>query len=191
METLVEKKKYTYEEYLQLEQDTDIRHEYWNGEVFAMAGATKSHSEVTANIQFEIRNHFRPKGCRTFAEGIKLELQRRNYYVYPDIILSCDPADDDDYLVKNPALLVEVLSASTAGYDRSTKLAQYRKIKSLRYYLLVSQTEPFVEIYGRASENELFTYDVAEGMEAVVQMPALDFALPLSKVYEYIEFAPL
>ena len=191
METLVEKKKYTYEEYLQLEQQSDMRYEFWNSEVFAMAGGSKNHNEILSNIHFCLRDNFRRKSCRTFAEGVKLELVKDQYYVYPDVLLTCDPRDNDDYFVKHPSLIVEVLSPGTEAYDRSVKLAQYRKIKSLRYYLLVSQSQPFVEIFARTNENELFTYDVAEGMDAVIQMPALDFALPLSKIYEYIEFAPL
>ncbi len=191
METLVEKKKYTYEEYLQLEKQTDARYEFWNGEIFAMAGGTKNHNEIAGNIHFYLRDNFRPKGCRIFAEGVKLELQKNQYYVYPDVLLTCDPTDNDEYFVTSPTLLVEVLSPGTEAYDRSVKLAQYRKIKSLRYYLLVSQSLPFVEIFARTNENELFTYDVAEGMEAIIQMPALNFALSLGKIYEYIEFQSL
>ncbi len=85
-------------------------------------------------------------------------------------------------------LIVEVLSKSTEAYDRSEKLARYRKIKSLRYYLLVSQTEPMVEVYGRANEGSVFTYEVYESMDAIIQLPALDFSMPMSKVYEYITF---
>ena len=188
METLVEKKKYTYEEYLLLTEQSDVRYEFWNSEVFAMAGGSKNHNEITGNIHFCLRDHFRPKGCRTFAEGVKLELQKNQYYVYPDILLTCDPTDSDEYFVKSPSLIVEVLSPGTETYDRSVKLAQYRKIKSLRYYLLVSQSQPFVEIFARTNENELFTYDVAEGMEAVIQMPAIDFSLPINTIYEYIDF---
>lgn len=189
METALEKRKYTYAEYLQLEKDTNVRHEFWNGEVFAMAGTSKDHNDIVANINGFLRSHYKPLGCSVHSESVKLELEKENYYVYPDLLLSCD-ADDkaNTYFVKNPSLIVEVLSKSTEGYDRSIKLAQYRKIKSLRYYLLVSQSSPYVEIFGRTNENDLFTYDVAEGLDAIIQLHALDFALPMSKVYEYIEF---
>ena len=92
--------------------------------------------------------------------------------------------------MKHPVLIVEVLSPTTEAYDRSVKLAQYRKIKSLRYYLLVSQSAPYIEVFGRSNENDLFTYDVAEGMEAIMHLSALQFDLPLSRVYEYIDFLP-
>ena len=188
MESLVEKKKYTYAEYLQLELDTNVRHEFWNGEVFAMAGGTGNHNRIGLKLAAALLEKFEPNGCKVFFNDVKLELQKDNYYVYPDVVLTCDKDEDDAYFVKRPMLIVKVLSKSTETYDRSVKLAQYRKIKSLRYYLLVSQTAPVVEIYGRANENELLTYDVAEGMDAIIQLPLLDFALPMSKVYEYIEF---
>ncbi len=188
METLTEKTKYSYGEYLELERSSEVRYEFWNGEVFAMAGGTKKHNRIIFNIAKLIDDAFGKKGCNVFQSDIKLELEKENYYVYPDLILSCDVADDDSYVVRKPSLIVEVLSKTTETYDRSVKLAQYRKLKSLRYYLLVSQVAPYIEIYSRANENDLFTYDVAEGPEAVVDLAALDFALPVSKVYEYIEF---
>ena len=188
METLVKKRKYTYAEYLQLELDTDVRHEFWNGEVFAMAGTSRSHRDIAFNMTRLINDAFRPKACKAYQSDVKLELNKENYYVYPDVVLTCDKDDNDAYFVKKPSLIVEVLSKSTEAYDRSVKLAQYRKIKSLRYYLLVSQTAPVVEVYGRANENDLFTYDVVESLDAIIQLPLLDFALPMSKVYEYIEF---
>ena len=122
METLVKKRKYTYAEYLQLELDTDVRHEFWNGEVFAMAGTSKGHNDIVANINGFLRNHFKPLGCSVHSESVKLELEKENYYVYPDLLLSCDDADKTDaYLIKNPSLIVEVLSPSTESYDRREK----------------------------------------------------------------------
>lgn len=182
--------KYTYQEYLQLEIDTDIRHEFWNGEVLAMADVTKKHSRIGFNIVKFINDSFRPQGCEAFKAHVKLELQKENHYVYPDVILTCDKEDKDPYSVKNPSLIVEVLSKSKETYDRSVKFAQYRKIKSLRYYLLVSQTAPIVEVYGKVNEGaSVFTYEVYEGLDAIIQLPALEFEMPMSKVYDYIEFS--
>jgi Uma2 family endonuclease len=190
MENATGKTKYTYQEYLQLERDTDIRHEFWNGEVFAMAGGKRSHNEIALNVTSLLNNTFRPKGCKTYINDVKLELQVGNYYVYPDVLLTCDKDDNDEYLVKKPSLIVEVLSKSTETYDRSVKLAQYRKIKSLRYYILVSQAKPMVEVYGRQNETSIFTYEVYESLEEIVQLPALDFVLPMTEIYKYIIFTP-
>lgn len=189
METLATKSKCTYQEYLQLEKDTDIRHEYWNGEVFAMAGTSKTHARISLNISRLLDDEFSPKGCNVFLSEIKLELEKENYYVYPDVVLNCDKEDKDPYTTKNPSLIVEVLSKSTEAYDRSVKLAQYRKIKSLCYYLLVSQTASIVEVYGKVNEGaSVFTYEVYEGLDTTIELPSLQFSLPMSKVYEYVEF---
>lgn len=188
METAIEKRKYTYAEYLQLEKETNLRHEFWNGEVFAMAGGSRNHNKIGSNINNYIGSIFNPKGCEVFFNDVKLQLQEENYYVYPDVILTCDKDDNDPYLIKRPSLIVEVLSKSTEAYYRAEKLAQYRKIKSLRYYLLVAQTAPIVEVYGRTNEGSVFTYEVYETIDAVIQLPALDFEMPMSEVYKYIEF---
>lgn len=188
MDTAIEKRKYTYAEYLQLEHDTQIRHEFWNGEVFAMAGGTGNHNRIGLKIASILSAKFEPLGCKVFFNDVKLELQEENYYVYPDVILTCDKDDNDPYLVKKPSLIVEVLSTSTEAYDRSIKLAQYRKIKPLRYYLLVAQNKPSVEVYGRTADDAVFTYEVYENLNENIQLPALEIVLPMSEVYKYIEF---
>ena len=188
MEQAILTKKITYQEYLQLERGTDIRHEFFNGEVFAMAGSSRLHNSIGINIANLLRDNFSPKGCETYISDVKLELQADNFYVYPDVLLTCDKEDNDTYLVKKPSLIVEVLSKSTETYDRSTKLAHYRKIKSLRYYLLVSQTQPMVEVYSRQSDTSLFTYEAYESLEDTVQLPAIDFAVLMTDIYKYIIF---
>jgi Uma2 family endonuclease len=188
VERVIENRKYTYQEYLQLEIESDMRHEFWNGEVYAMAGGSRTHNRIGTNINNFLSNHFSPKGCETYCNDVKLELQEGNYYVYPDVLLTCDKEDNDAYLVKKPSLIVEVLSTSTEYYNRSVKLLQYRKIKSLRYYLLVSQTKPMIEVYGRQNETSIFTYEVYESLDEAVQLPALDVALPMTEIYQYITF---
>lgn len=113
MSTAIGKKKYTYEEYLQLEKDTEVRHEFWNGEVFAMAGGSRNHNEISGNISASLNSYFRPNGCKAYQADVKLKFQEGNYYVYPDVVLTCDKDDNDAYLVKKPSLIVEVLSKST------------------------------------------------------------------------------
>ena len=158
---------------------------------FCNGRGSRNHNSIGLKIASLLSEKLEQNGCKIFFNDVKLQLKESQYYFYPDVLLICDPLDKDEYVVKNPVLIAEVLSPATEAYDRSVKLAQYRKIKSLRYYLLVSQSLPFVEIFARTNENELFTYDVAEGMEAIIQMPALNFALSLAKIYEYIEFQSL
>jgi len=190
METAIQNTVYSYQQYLALEKETNIRHEYWNGEVFAMAGGTKNHNKIGLNISTILSNQFGHKGCETFFNDVKLQLQKENYYVYPDVLLTCDKEDNDAYVVTKPSLIVEVLSASTENYDRSIKLAQYRKIPTLRYYLLVSQKEPFVEVYGRTDDEAIFTYEVYENMEDSINLSALSCNIPLADVYKYVTFMP-
>lgn len=188
MEMTTLQKKFTCQEYFELEVDTDKRFEFKDGEVFPIVDETRKHTEICSNMAKCVANHFRPIGGDVFKTSIKIELESENYYIYPDVVLTIDKEDNDAYVVKMPVLVVEVLSKYTDTYDRSVKLHQYIKIKSLRYYLLVSQTQPYVEVYGRTSEEAVFTYTVYEGIEDTIKLPALEFELPMSEVYKYIEF---
>ena len=190
MDKAIQKRIYTYDEYLQLEQATGIRHEYWNGEVFAMAGGTKNHSRIILNTGSKLLEAFAAMGCSVFTESVKLEIEKEKYYLYPDIILTCNDHYADAYIARNPGLIAEVISKSTENYDRSSKLKRYRTIPSLRYYLLISQTNASVEVYARNNEETLFTYDVVEGLEAYIDLPALDYRLSLADIYRYIVFVP-
>jgi Uma2 family endonuclease len=190
MDKAIQKRVYTYSEYLELEQATGIRHEYWNGEVFAMAGGTKNHSRIILNTGSKLMEAFAPKGCSVFTESVKLEIEKEKYYLYPDIILTCHDNDTDAYVAHSPGLIAEVISKSTENYDRSAKLKRYRTIPSLRYYLLISQTNASVEVYARNSEDTLFTYDVVEGLDAFIDLPAIEFRLALADIYRYIVFVP-
>lgn len=132
---------YTPEEYFELEETSEIRHKYFEGEIFAMAGASKSHNVLAQNLAAGLRAALRGRGCQTFMEDVRLVMKENVYYVYPDVLVTCDPADRRDaYLVRHPVLIAEILSPSTAEYDRTKKFANYQKINSLRHYLLVSQT---------------------------------------------------
>jgi Uma2 family endonuclease len=103
------KKHFSYQEYLDLEIETGTIFEYYNGEVFAMLGATLNHNDIVSNINGKIRDVFRPKGCRSFQENAKVEVTPNSFYVYPDVVLTCD-ADDvkAEYLIKKPVLIAEV-----------------------------------------------------------------------------------
>jgi Uma2 family endonuclease len=190
MEQVVKNKKLTYQEYLVLEQTNDERYEYWQGEVFAMAGGTINHNRIGLKIATILLDYFEKKGCKVFANDVKLQLEKENYYVYPDVLLTCDEKDTDAYSVQYPSLIVEVLSKSTETYDRSIKLAQYRKIPSLKYYLLVSQSACSIEAYGRNNEQELFTYQAYETMDDVITLPAINFSMRMQDIYAYITFSP-
>ena len=182
---------YTPEEYFALEAGSEQRHEYFDGEVFAMAGGTKSHNLITQNFTLALRSGLRGKGCQVFMEDVRLAVQDDFHYTYPDVVVTCDPADRrDPLLVRQPVLIVEVLSPSTADYDRSRKFTQYQKITSLRHYVLVSQTAWVLEWFRRDDAGQ-WIYTVFSDPADVLEILELSLRLPLADVYEDTDVAPL
>ncbi|WP_138480398.1 Uma2 family endonuclease [Dyadobacter bucti] len=187
--TQVSEKRYTVEEYLEIEEKSEIRHEYYDGEIFAMAGTTMNHNDIVDNVRTLLKDFFRPKGCRTFGENIKLEAIKNFYYPYPDVIVTCAPEDiNGTYIVRQPSILVEVLSKSSATYDRDFKLRRYKNIPSLQYYMLVSQYEYYVELYTRTDQQDIWAYQSFENPDAVIHFDLLDLTMPLASIYENIVF---
>jgi Uma2 family endonuclease len=121
-------------------------------------------------------------------ESVKLEAIKDKYYPYPDVMLVCDPTDNDPHIVKKPVLIVEVLTSSTSAYDRTFKLRRYRNIESLEYYLLVSQYEVFVELYARTTNSQMWLYSCHENIEDMIDFQSLNFQLSLKSLYENIIF---
>lgn len=188
-DSFIKKKHYSFKEYLKLEEQDHIRYEYYKGEVFAMAGASLNHGDIVSNINGLLRATFRNKGCRSFQESYKLELLQDDYYVYPDVVLTCDPEDiQAEYILKHPVLIAEVLSPSTESYDRKIKFHRYNRLPSLKYFLFVSQERPFVELYSRPNVATLFQYQFFYKMEDAIHFPELNFQLKLQDMYEGITF---
>jgi len=184
-------RRYTLEEYFALEERSAVHHEYFEGEVFAMAGASKLHNLIKGNLIAELRLNVRQRGCRLFDENVRLEVREKIYYTYSDIVVSCDPTDHrDPYLVRHPVLIVEVLSPSTADYDRTTKFENYQKMPSLRHYLLVSQLAWTVEWF-RRNEAGQWIYTLLIGLDATLEIADMNLSLPLRELYEDTDVAPL
>ena len=184
-------RRYTPEEYFVLEASSEERHEYFDGEVFAMAGGTKSHNLITQNFTSALRAGLHGKSCQVFSNGVLTEVARDAFYNYPDVVVTCGPADRrDPLLVRQPVLIVEVLSPSTADYDRSRKFMQYQKIASLRHYLLLSQTAWVLEWF-RRDEAGQWIYMVFSDPADVLEIAELNLRLPLADVYEDTDVAPL
>ena len=141
-------RRYTTDEYFALEAQSDLRHEFFAGEVFAMAGESIAHNTISLNVAMACRQALRGKRCRVQMEGIQLAVEANRHYTYPDIVVSCDPQDQhEQQRPHHPVFIVEVLSPSTEAYDRGLKFNQYKKLPSLRHYLLVSQKTWLVEWY--------------------------------------------
>jgi Uma2 family endonuclease len=142
----------TYAEYLAFEQTSETKHEYLNGEVLAMAGGTITHGALTVAVSTALSNTLRDRPCRVLSSDVRVRSKITGLSTYPDVTVvyqQIEVDDDDKHGVLNPTLIVEVLSDSTEAYDRGAKAAHYRRLPSLREYVLIGQSEPTIEVYRR------------------------------------------
>jgi Uma2 family endonuclease len=162
-------------EYLQGEETSPIKHEYRDGEVYAMAGASNTHVIITLNIASLLRNHLRGRGCQAYIADTKAHIESINTYYYPDVIVSCDQKDKAfNNFLRYPCLIIEVLSPTTEAFDRGDKFADYRNLESLEEYVLISQTRVNVEIFRRNSEGQWGFYSYGQGEN--VHLASVDFS---------------
>ena len=184
--------RYTVEEYLALEERSEVRHEFYNGEIYAMAGTTTAHNLLIDNVKDILKPQVRPRGCQVYSENIKVEVIRTIYLPYPDIIVTCHPFDQrpDQYIIRQPRLLVEVLSKSTARNDRGFKWQRYRKMPSLWYYMLVDQYSMTVELFSRIEETPEWINTIYESTDDVIVLPRLNTELRMGAIYDGIELIP-
>ncbi len=179
------KRFYTTEEFLQAEAWAEERHEYWRGEIFAMAGTTKSHNTCVGNLYVALRTHFNPRNCDVFTENILLEVISDQYYTYPDLTVTCSERDRaDNKLVREPSLIVEVLSKSTHGYDLSTKLTHYLAIPGLLAYVVVSRREHALHVWEKAGDG--WNYRTPQGLDDQLHLPAFGFTVSLADIYRNV-----
>ena len=160
---------FTADDYLTWEAEQPQRHEFIDGDVFAMAGAEDRHVTVCLNIAMALRQHLRGTPCRTFMSDMKLQVDAANSYFYPDVLVTCSAADADRRQVKrDPTLLVEVLSPSTEAYDRGDKFQRYRQIASLREYVLVNVDQRRVDVFRKQAGTDglwvLHLFDAETGL---------------------------
>ena len=186
-----QQKQYTPAEYFALEAQSEVRHEFFEGEVFAMAGASIAHNTIAQNFILKLRPALRGKNCRVQIEAVRLAVEEGRHYTYPDVMVSCDPADQrESQQLHLPILIVEVLSPSTEAYDRGLKFNQYKKLPSLRHYLLVSQTTWLVEWYQLTEYGAWAHTAMAEANDALA-IPEMGLAMTLAEVYEEAGVAPM
>lgn len=179
-------------EYLTIERAAPTKSEFFDGEMFAMAGGTALHSLIGTNVSGEFRNLLRGKKCVPYNADLRIQVQPTGLFTYPDLSVICGPLEfalGTDDTVTNPTVLVEVLSPSTEAYDRGQKFLHYRQLPSLREYLLVSQHEPLLELFSRQDEN-LWALRQAVGLDAQLEVPTLGITLALAEIYAGVEFPP-
>jgi Uma2 family endonuclease len=174
----------SYAEYLAAEAVSDVRHEFLNGEVWVMAGGTPEHAALAAAISRELGVGLRGKPCRTYSSDLRVRVVDTGLSTYPDVTVVCGQlataADDPDAAV-NPIVVVEVLSETTEGYDRGAKAAHYRRIPSLREYVLVSQAEPRIELHRRAETGRWELLEARPGES--LELASLGIRIDVAAVY--------
>ena len=182
----------TEEEYLKRERAAEFKSEYLGGVVHAMAGGTENHALVGGNLFGEVWLALRGRDCKVFFENMRVRISRISSYYYPDIMVACAKTEfataaKDNLL--NPVVIIEVLSPSTEAFDRGEKCRNYKRIETLREYVLVSPDKPIIERLERADNGFWLTEDI-EGLDATLRLSSLDIAIPLSAIYRGIDLAP-
>ncbi|MGB3310226.1 MAG: Uma2 family endonuclease [Nodosilinea sp.] len=176
------------DEYLAAEADSPIKHEYRDGEVYAMAGGTDAHNFIAGNLYTILRAHLRGSGYRTYALAMKVRIEVLNCFYYPDVMVTCDDRDLTSSTVKrHPCLIVEVLSESTEAFDRGDKFTDYRQLESLQEYVLISQTRPQVEVFRRNAEGLWVLHPFSEGER--VSLTSVGWAGAIADLYEDVIFS--
>jgi len=187
----IPKTKLTPEEYLEFERKAEERHEYFNGEIFAMSGAKRNHNVIAWNIGGELRQKLKGKNCEAYPADMRVFVPETGLYTYPDLVVVCGEPEFKNNVfdtLLNPILLVEVLSDSTEGYDRGKKFQHYRSIESLREYVLISQDEARIEKYVKNGDG-FWLLSEAVGLDAEIEFSSIECRIALAEVYDKINFS--
>jgi Uma2 family endonuclease len=185
-------RRYTEAEYLAIERDVETKHEYYRGEMFAMSGASRHHNRITVNVSALLHDQLKNRGCEHFTNDMRVKVESTTLYTYPDVAITChEPRflDKEVDTLLNPQVIIEVLSDTTEKYDRGKKFEHYRTIPSLREYVLISQDRAHVDRFALNEQGQWVLND-ASGLDAAVELAAVDCCLPLAEIYAKVEFEP-
>ncbi|TVQ60817.1 MAG: Uma2 family endonuclease [Spirulina sp. DLM2.Bin59] len=181
--------KMSPEAYLAWEAQQEERHEYIDGEILAMTGGSIPHTKIYLNFYRALYPHLRQRGCEAYVSDVKVQTYENRRYFYPDLVITCNPEDlESRQFVENPTVIIEVLSPSTASYDRGAKLKYYRQIASLKEYVLVDSESMAVELYRRGEGKMWLYYTYGEG-EAIA-LESIEFECPIALLYEGVTLEP-
>ena len=181
----------TAAEYLDIERKAEIKSEYIAGRMYAMSGVSRQHSLIAGNLHSAFHDQLRSRNCEVHMADVRVKVSPTGMYTYPDVTAVCGEARFEDKHVDtllNPTVIVEVLSESTEAYDRGEKFAQYRRIESLREYVLVAQNKVRVEHYRR--EGEEWILSEISDPDGTLHLPSIDCHVTLAAIYEKVQFAP-
>jgi Uma2 family endonuclease len=174
----------TPEEYLSYEEDSLVKHEYIDGEVYAIAGTTDTHNIIALNLATLIRSHLRGTDCRIFFADIKARIEAKNCFYYPDLLVTCNPEDLETSTYKSfPKLIIEVLSSGTEAFDRGDKFSDYQTLTSLEEYILVNSKHQRIEIF-RRQENNIWKFETYSLAQPQIVIHSINLELTINDVYE-------
>lgn len=184
---------WTESEYLAYERESDIRHEFIDGQVLAMSGASREHNLITSSAHFSLYGQLRGKGCEIYQGDMRVNVPSTRAYTYPDLVVVCgqpefkDTKDADVDTLLNPTLIIEVLSPSTESYDRGKKFQNLWQVVSLKEYVLIATDQPRIESFTRQSAGK-WLLTAAVGLEQAIPLTSIGCGLALSEVYEQVTF---
>lgn len=180
---------YTPEMYLEIDRQSEIKHEYFNGEIFAMTGASRKHNLITANITASLNLQLKGRPCEVYASDMRVKVSASGLYTYPDVVVVCgEPIFEDkeiDTLI-NPTVIIEVISQSTEGYDRGEKSGNYRKLDSLSEYILISQNKSHIEHFVRQPDNQWLLSET-DDVVAIIDLLSIRCKLAMADIYDKVE----
>lgn len=191
----VAKRRYTVAEYLELERTSDVRHEFHDGEILAMAGGSVRHSRIASNTLVAVGGALRGKPCQPHGSDLKVSIRDESRFVYPDITIICgepeiDPRASHGEAITNPKVVIEVLSPTTEKYDRTKKFEYYRSLDSLEEYVLIASDEPRIESFFRQADGT-WAFQSWTGVDAQVKLRAVQLMLAARDVYAGVTFEPI
>ena len=185
------KPRLTPEDYLAIERSAEFKSEYFDGEIFAMAGASRAHNSIVLNTGSEIRQHLKNRSCKAYVNDMRVKVNPTGLYAYPDVIVVCGKEQfEDTHLdtLLNPTLIIEVLSDSTEAYDRGRKFEHYRHLDSLVEYVLIAQQRPHVESFRRQSDQHWLLAECS-GLDGTLRLESIDCDLALAEIYAKVELS--
>lgn len=186
-----EKLKYTLEDYLKLDHESEEKIEFWDGHIFTLAGASVNHNQIQFNTLLALGNKLRGRNCRVYPSDMRVKVPAYPPYRYPDLSALCGEAKFEKLvnqeMLVNPRLIVEILSESTAEFDRGYKFTYYKSIESFTEYVLIAQDRPHVSQFVKQGENDWLNHEFNK-IEDEFYLSSLDCELELSELYESVEF---
>src|SRR5215213_4556980 len=184
------KTKISVEDYLEGEQVSQTKHEYINGEVYAIAGASDRHYRIAMNIATKLDLHLAQSNCEAFMAEMKLKADEKTFY-YPDVFVSCDKIIKSSFYREEPILIIEVVSPSTRQIDHREKLRVYQQIPTVQEYVIIEQDKMLVEIHRRQTDGRWITYFYNEGdLDEQIEFQSVGLSLNLEEIYNRVRFEP-